>query len=93
MAEFNKVEDTLFVPMLGRIWCSNHFPEILYDKKALELGKIIPPDLMAHAKGNEYTKIASAVRSTNMDRYLDVQQIRCYQSCILQVAAPPDPRI
>ena len=33
------VEDTLFVPMLGRIYASEHCPQILYDKKALELKK------------------------------------------------------
>jgi hypothetical protein len=27
------VEDTLYVPMLGRIYASEHFKNILYDKR------------------------------------------------------------
>ena len=37
MSKLGVVEDTLFVPMLGRIYASEHYPQILYDKKALEL--------------------------------------------------------
>ena len=37
MPEFNAVENTLFIPMLGRIYASEHFQNILYDEKALEL--------------------------------------------------------
>ena len=33
MPDFNTVEDTLFVPMLGRIYCSEKFPNILCDKR------------------------------------------------------------
>ena len=36
MSKLGVVEDTLFVPMLGRIYASEHYPQILYDKKALE---------------------------------------------------------
>jgi O-methyltransferase involved in polyketide biosynthesis len=36
MQTLGVVEDTLFVPMLGRIYASEHYPQILYDKKALE---------------------------------------------------------
>lgn len=31
------VEDTLYVPMLGRIYASENYKNILYDIKALEL--------------------------------------------------------
>ena len=34
MQTLGVVEDTLFVPMLGRIYASEHYPQILYDKKA-----------------------------------------------------------
>ncbi len=37
MQTLGVVEDTLFVPMLGRIYAAEHCPQILYDKKALEL--------------------------------------------------------
>ena len=33
MQTLGVVEDTLFVPMLGRIYASEHYPQILYDKK------------------------------------------------------------
>ena len=45
MSKLGVVEDTLFVPMLGRIYASEHYPQILYDKKALELKKKLPSDL------------------------------------------------
>ena len=35
MSKLGVVEDTLFVPMLGRIYAAEHCPQILYDKKAL----------------------------------------------------------
>ena len=46
MSKLGVVEDTLFVPMLGRIYASEHYPQILYDKKALELKKKLPSDLV-----------------------------------------------
>ncbi len=64
------VEDTLFVPMLGRIYASEHCPQILYDKKALELKNKLPSDLIALNKQNQYTLLASASRSANMDRFI-----------------------
>ena len=33
MSHLGVVEDTLFVPMLGRIYASEHCPQIIYDKK------------------------------------------------------------
>ena len=70
MEKFNTIESTLFVPMLGRIWCTKNHPSVLNDQKALSLSGVIPQELKQHAKGTAYTKIASAVRSTNMDRYI-----------------------
>jgi O-methyltransferase involved in polyketide biosynthesis len=35
--KFGAVEDTLYMPMLGRIYASENCRNILYDKKALEL--------------------------------------------------------
>ena len=32
MSEFGIVEDTMFIPMVGRIYASEKFPGILYDK-------------------------------------------------------------
>ena len=83
--DFTNVESTLFVPMLGRIYCSKHFPHILHDKKALELSAIIPSELSLHAKGDQYTKIASAVRSANMDRYIQDFMRRNPEGVIVQI--------
>lgn len=70
MEEFTTVEDTLFVPMLGRIYCSEHFPQILMDRKALSLKEKLPAKLKGQDTQTQYTLMASAVRSTNMDRYI-----------------------
>ena len=70
MQTLGVVEDTLFVPMLGRIYASEHCPQILYDKKALELKNRLPLDLIEQNMQNQYTILASASRSANMDRII-----------------------
>ena len=70
MQTLGVVEDTLFVPMLGRIYASEHCPQILYDKKASELKNKLPSDLIEQKKQNQYTLLASASRSANMDRFI-----------------------
>ena len=54
MPDFSTVEDTLFVPMLGRIYASEHFPNILYDKKALELKSKLPENLKGQDTQTQY---------------------------------------
>ena len=70
MSKLGVVEDTLFIPMLGRIYASEHCPQILYDKKALELKNKLPSDLIEQNMQNQYTLLASASRSANMDRFI-----------------------
>ena len=70
MSKLGVVEDTLFVPMLGRIYAAEHCPQILYDKKALELKNRLPLDLIEQNMQNQYTLLASASRSANMDRII-----------------------
>ena len=70
MPELGVVEDTLFVPMLGRIYASEYCPQILYDEKALELEEKLPPELLSQGRLSQYTLLASAVRSANMDRII-----------------------
>lgn len=70
MSEFSGVEDTLFVPMLGRIYASEKFPHILYDEKAMELKNRLPKQIKGQDTQSQYTLMAGAVRSTNMDRYI-----------------------
>ena len=60
----------MFVPMLGRIYASEHCPQIIYDKKALELKEKLPSDLQENGSQSQYTLLASAVRSANMDRFI-----------------------
>lgn len=62
------VEDTLFVPMLGRIYASRKFPNILNDTKALSLEAKLPESVIENDRQKQYTLIASASRSCNMDR-------------------------
>lgn len=68
--ELGVVEDTLFVPMLGRIYASENCKDILYDKKALELKPGMPEGLIENDTQTQYTYLASASRSANMDRYI-----------------------
>ena len=68
MSRLGIVEDTLFVPMLGRIYASKYYPNILYDQKALDLEKKLSPSLLEYDYQSQYTLLASATRSANMDR-------------------------
>ena len=70
MSHLGVVEDTLFVPMLGRIYASEHCPQILYDPKALQLKKKLPSGLLGKGGQSQYTLLASAARSANMDRII-----------------------
>lgn len=70
MKELGTVESTLFVPMLGRIYASENFPEILYDEKALALKEKLPENITESDAQNQYTYLASASRSANMDRHI-----------------------
>ncbi len=70
MTEFSMVEDTLFVPLLGRIYASESFPHILTDQKALELKKRLPKTIKGQNTQTQYTLLAGAIRSANMDRYI-----------------------
>ena len=60
MSRLGVVEDTLFIPMLGRIYASEHCPQILYDPKALELKKKLPSGLPEQDGLSQYTLLASA---------------------------------
>lgn len=70
MSEFSTIENTLFIPLLGRIYASEHFPNILHDEKALSLKETLSKDAMNNGFQNQYTLLASASRSANMDRYI-----------------------
>lgn len=69
-SKFGVVEDTLYVPMLGRIYASENCKYVLYDKKSLELKSRMPEGLIEHDTQTQYTYLASASRSANVDRYI-----------------------
>ena len=64
------LEETLFVPMRGRVFCSRTFPDTFKDEKALEIAKDLPEEYMNLERETEYTLMASAIRSKNMDIYI-----------------------
>lgn len=65
--EMNEVSKTLFIPMGGRIFASENFPNILNDAKALELKGQIPEEVLQDKRQSQYTFLASAVRCHNID--------------------------
>ena len=67
MPELSVVSETLYVPLLGRIHASKHDPKVLYDKAALALEPKLPASVEQATGQNEYTYLASAVRSKNVD--------------------------
>ena len=56
MPEFNAVENTLFIPMLGRIYASEYFQNILHDEKALSLKDALPKSLVETGSQSQYTR-------------------------------------
>ena len=56
MSKLGVVEDTLFVPMLGRLYASEHCPQILYDGKALELKEKLPSSLPEQDGQSQYSR-------------------------------------
>lgn len=85
MSEFGIVEDTLFVPMAGRIYASEHCPQVLYDEKALALKAQLPAKLLEQGQQSQYTLLASASRSANMDRYIRAFLKRKSEGVIVQL--------
>lgn len=61
MSEFEGVADTLFIPLVARVYTSKRFPEFFYDPKALELEPSIPGTSIQEST-NEYQMLASAAR-------------------------------
>ena len=85
MSKLGVVEDTLFVPMLGRIYASEHCPQVLYDEKTLELKKKLPSGLLGKSGQSQYTLLASAARSANMDRFIQAFLERRPDGVIVQL--------
>ena len=90
MSKLGVVEDTLFVPMLGRLYASEHCPQILYDGKALELKEKLPPELLSQGRLSQDTLLASAVRYANMDRDIRAFMERRPDGVIVQLGCGPE---
>jgi O-methyltransferase involved in polyketide biosynthesis len=60
------VSDTLFIPLVARIFASKKFPEYFFDEKALSLEKYIPDDTI-QKNSSEYSLMASVARYYNLD--------------------------
>lgn len=67
MSELSKISETLYVPMGGRIYASENFPEVFYDKKALDLKSLIPEEILKDKLQTQYTFMSSASRCKNID--------------------------
>lgn len=69
MAELSELSKTLYIPLVGRIYASKHYPDMIADSKVLDLEPALPSDAakMCDAQ-NEYTMLSSVARSVNMDR-------------------------
>ncbi len=61
------VPDTLFIPLMARIYVSKRFPEYFYDEKAHSLESALPQNIITK-KSSEYTMMGSASRAVNMDK-------------------------
>lgn len=70
MPKLSALSDTLYVPLLGRIYTSKNHPAVLYDEAALSLWDQLPKAVQEMPFQTEYTQLASAVRSMNMDHYI-----------------------
>ena len=69
MPELSELSKTLYIPLVGRIYASRHYPSMIHDPKALGLESSLPEDAATMNRGqNEYTMVSSIARSVNMDR-------------------------
>ena len=65
--KLSEVSETLYVPLLGRIYATKYNEDILYDKSALSIEGKLPQQVKEMSGQTEYTFLASAARSKNMD--------------------------
>ena len=60
------VEDTLYIPLIARIYASEKFPKFFYDEKALSLKQYIPENSI-EKNSIEYFYMASVCRQHTID--------------------------
>lgn len=61
------VEDTLYIPLAGRIYASKNFPDFFYDEKALSLEPLLPAENI-EKNSSEYSYMASVCRQQTIDK-------------------------
>lgn len=61
------LEDTLYIPLMARIYASKKFPEFFYDEKALSLESFIPNNEIKE-NSTEYFYMASVCRQYTIDK-------------------------
>ncbi len=66
MIETQSVNSTLYLPLIGNIYTSKNFRELLFDEKALQLEKDVPLNI-SQRTAPEYFYLAAASRYYNMD--------------------------
>ena len=60
MPELSELSKTLYIPLVGRIYASRHYPSMIHDPKALGLESSLPEDAATMNRGqNEYTMVSS----------------------------------
>ncbi len=87
MSNLGTVEDTLFVPMVGRIYASQYCKRVLFDEAALSLKDKLPEGIVetSFQRQSEYQLLASASRSANMDRLIRDFLLRKPDGVIIQL--------
>lgn len=70
MEVFDILQSTIYAPMLGRIYASEHYPHIFYDEKAIALKSLIPPHPAGEKTQNQLTLLGTAIRNAGCDRYV-----------------------
>lgn len=60
------VQDTLYIPLVARIYASEHFPQFFYDEKALSLAPLIPSEGIRRGSC-QYFFMASTCRAQTVD--------------------------
>ncbi len=68
MPSLSAVSDTLYIPLLGRAYATAHHPYLLYDETAIALCDRLDQSIRNMRGQTEYSSLASAVRSRNIDQ-------------------------
>lgn len=71
MSKISEISKTLYVPLGGRIYASEYFPDLFYDAKAIELKNRIPQDILNYKLQSQYTFLASVSRCITIDNIIN----------------------